>query len=112
MLAESHDVMERPKGAVGRPAEDDEIGFILRRRLFAEVDENAARAAAQAYRQHYATLAEQGVTLGGAATDNPAAYAERLRAAYPFHPALIDCLDKRIGPMPSSCIWRCSRTKT
>lgn len=100
VLAEAHDVMERPKGAVGRPAEDDEIGFILRRRLFAEVDENAALAAAQAYRQHYATLAEQGVTVGGAATDDPAGYAERLRTAYPFHPALIDCLDKRIGPMP------------
>lgn len=99
-LAEAHDVMERPKGAVGRPAEDDEIGFILRRRLFAEVDENAARAAAQAYRELYSTLAQQGVSVGGTATDNPAGYAERLRAAYPFHPALIDCLDKRIGPMP------------
>ena len=99
-LAEAHDVMERPKGAVGRPADDDEIGFILRRRLFAEVDENAARAAAQAYRTLYSALAQQGVTVGGTATDNPAGYAERLRAAYPFHPALIDCLDKRIGPMP------------
>ena len=99
-LAEAHDVMERPKGAVGRPAGDDEIGFILRRRLFAEVDENAARAAAHAYRELYATLAERGVTVGGSATDDPASYAERLRTAYPFHPALIDCLDKRIGPMP------------
>ncbi|WP_419837622.1 DUF499 domain-containing protein [Candidatus Poriferisodalis sp.] len=100
MLSEAHDVMERPKGAVGRPAEDDEIGFILRRRLFAEVDERSARAAERAYRQLYATLAEQGVTVGGSATDDPASYAERLRTAYPFHPALIDCLDKRIGPMP------------
>ena len=99
-LAEAHDVMERPKGAVGRPAEDDEIGFILRRRLFAEVDENAARAAAQTYRKLYSTLAERDVTVGGSATDDPASYAERLRTAYPFHPALIDCLDKRIGPMP------------
>ena len=100
VLAEAHDVMERPKGAVGRPAEDDEIGFILRRRLFAEVDETAALAAAQAYRQLYAKLAAKGVTVGGAATDDPAGYVERLRTAYPFHPALIDCLDKRIGPMP------------
>ncbi|MCY4057238.1 MAG: DUF499 domain-containing protein, partial [Gammaproteobacteria bacterium] len=100
LLSEAHDVMERPKGAVGRPAEDDEIGFILRRRLFAEVDENAASTAAQAYRDLYATLADQGVTVGGSATDDPAGYAERLRSAYPFHPALIDCLDKRIGPMP------------
>ena len=134
LVSEAHDVMERPKGAVGRPAEDDEIGFILCRRLFAEVDENAAATAAQAYRglyqaaekagfayignaltsgfiftdarfrpfsaACYTTLADQGVTVGGSATDDPAGYAERLRSAYPFHPALIDCLDKRIGPMP------------
>ena len=36
----------------------------------------------------------------GAATADPAAYAERVREGYPFHPALIDCLDKRIGPLP------------
>ena len=100
VLAEAHDVMERPKGAVGRPAEDDEIGFILRRRLFAEVDENAAQSAADAYLELYSTLAERGVTVGGSATDDPANYTERIRTAYPFHPALIDCLDKRIGPMP------------
>jgi len=47
----------------------------------------------------YRTLAERGVVLGAATTD-PAAYAERITSAYPFHPALIDCLDKRIGPMP------------
>ncbi|MCY4057241.1 MAG: DUF499 domain-containing protein, partial [Gammaproteobacteria bacterium] len=32
---EAADVMQRPMGAVGRPADDNEIGWILRRRLFA-----------------------------------------------------------------------------
>ena len=99
LIAEANDVMERPKGAVGRPAEDHEIGFILRRRLFAEVDDESARAAAAAYQELYRSLAGRGVSVGAATTD-PAAYAARIAAAYPFHPALIDCLDKRIGPMP------------
>ncbi len=99
LIAEANDVMERPKGAIGRPAEDHEIGFILRRRLFAEVDDEAARAAAAAYQELYGSLAGRGVSVGAATTD-PAAYAARIVGAYPFHPALIDCLDKRIGPMP------------
>ena len=99
LLAEAHDVMERPKGAVGRPADDREIGFILRRRLFEHVDETAADAAARAYHHFYTDLDGRGVNAG-AATDDPASYAERIREGYPFHPALIDCLDKRIGPIP------------
>ena len=96
---EAADVMARPMGAVGRPADDHEIGHILRRRLFEEVDGPAAADAAGAYRDLYANLAARGVGTG-AATDDPAGYAGRLEAAYPFHPALIDCLDKRIGPLP------------
>lgn len=99
LITEANDVMERPKGAIGRPAEDHEIGFILRRRLFSEVDNEAAAATAAAYQELYRTLAQRGVAIG-AATADPAAYAERIASAYPFHPALIDCLDKRIGPMP------------
>ncbi|MDE0667717.1 MAG: DUF499 domain-containing protein, partial [bacterium] len=99
LQAEAADVMARPMGAVGRPAEDHEIGHILRRRLFEQVDEPAAADAADAYRDLYANLADRGVGAG-AASDNPAGYAQRLQAGYPFHPALIDCLDKRIGPLP------------
>ncbi len=99
LQTEAADVMARPMGAVGRPAEDHEIGHILRRRLFEEVDGPAAADAAGAYRDLYANLAARGVGAG-AATDDPAGYGQRLESAYPFHPALIDCLDKRIGPLP------------
>lgn len=99
ILNEARDVMERPKGAVGKPADDYEIGFILRRRLFSHVDEDAAGAALTAYKELYAGLADQDVRVGPA-TDNPAGYCDRIRTSYPFHPALIDCLDKRIGPLP------------
>ena len=99
ILAEARDVMERPKGAVGRPADDHEIGFILRRRLFARVDEEAAGAALTAYKDLYSELADRSVSVGPATID-PAGYCDRIRTSYPFHPALIDCLDKRIGPLP------------
>ena len=98
LQAEAADVMARPMGAVGRPAEDHEIGHILRRRLFEDVEAQAASEAAAAYRGLYADLVARG-TAAGAATYDPAGYAKRLEAAYPFHPALIDCLDKRIGPL-------------
>lgn len=99
LVDEAADVMERPKGAIGRPANDDEIGFILRRRLFESVDDAAAQAAAEAYQGHYSTLAGQDVQIGQATAD-PAGYCEQIHTAYPFHPALIECLDKRIGPLP------------
>ena len=99
ILAEARDVMERPKGAVGRPADDHEIGFILRRRLFSHVDDDAASDAFAAYKDLYAEMADRGVQVGPATTD-PAGYCDRIRTSYPFHPALIDCLDKRIGPLP------------
>ena len=96
----AHDVMARSKGAAGRPADDHEIGHILRRRLFEHVDPAAVEAAFSAYKDAYATLAERdSQPLGGVEAD-PAAYCERIRTCYPFHPALIDCLDKRIGPLP------------
>ena len=99
LIQEAAEVMERPKGAIGKPAEDKEIGFILRRRLFESVDENAASAVETAYRDFYTDLRDKGTQVRQAA-DDPAGYCERLRDSYPFHPALIDCLDKRIGPLP------------
>jgi hypothetical protein len=99
LIDEANDVMGRPKGAIGRPAKDEEIGYILRRRLFESVDESAAKKAAKTYKALYQDLADQGIQIGQA-TANPAAYSELIESAYPFHPALIDCLDKRIGPLP------------
>ena len=99
LAAETKDVMNRPKGAIGRPADDSEIGLILRRRLFDRVDEQAAAAAGRAYRELYAGLDAAGASAG-AATSDPAAYGDLVEASYPFHPALIDCLDKRLGPLP------------
>jgi len=96
----AHDVMARSKGAVGRPADDYEIGHILRRRLLEHVDDTAAEQALAAFKDLYAELSQREPQSLGAAADDPASYCERIRTCYPFHPALIDCLDKRIGPLP------------
>lgn len=96
-LADTQSVLAR-SGDVIRPADDTEIAEILKRRLFARVDENAAEAVAAAYRSYYEQIGQR-VHLGGGA-DRPADYADAVCRAYPFHPELIRVLDQRIGTIP------------
>lgn len=81
--------------AVITPADDNEIGEILKKRLFASVDEDAARAAGDAYRDFYEQLAKTEQLAGGA--EHPQSYSELVTKAYPFHPELVRVLDKRLG---------------
>jgi len=98
-VTEAGSVMSRFKGSI-QPAKDDEIGLILKRRLFAEVDQSAAENAAFAYRAYYEELMSRQIALAGGA-DQPATYQESIEAFYPFHPELIRVLDKRIGTIPN-----------
>lgn len=94
---ETGDVLTRAvqPSAVIRPADDYEIGEILKKRIFESVDESAATAAGIAYRELYETLNKSEQLAGGA--EHPATYGERVTKAYPFHPELIRVLDKRLG---------------
>lgn len=87
-------------GSIVVPAEDVEIGEILKRRLFEHIDEGAAEETARAFEVHYEALAERGEQLPGGA-DKPAAYAKRIAASYPLHPELIRVLDQRLGTIPN-----------
>jgi len=98
-VAEAESVMSRFKGSI-KPAQDDEIGLILKRRLFAQVDQEAADAAGFTYKTYYDELQSRNVSLAGGA-DQPATYGESVAAFYPFHPELIRVLDKRIGTIPN-----------
>ncbi|WP_158441140.1 DUF499 domain-containing protein [Kribbella steppae] len=100
-VAEAADVLTRmvQPGAVIKPAEDTEIGEILKRRLFVHIDSAAAADAARAYRGLYETLAREGERFSGGA-EAPATYAAQLEKAYPFHPELVRVLDKRLGAIP------------
>jgi Protein of unknown function (DUF499) len=94
-LADTQSVLAR-SGQVIKPAEDNEIGEILKRRLFASIDAGAVAEAGEAYRAYYEGLLARGEQLGGGA-EAPVTYGEAVAASYPFHPELIRVLDKRIG---------------
>jgi Protein of unknown function (DUF499) len=95
--AETGDVLARAAqpSAVIRPADDTEIGEILKRRLFEYIDPDAARAAGDAYRDLYQSLAKTETLAGGA--EHPVTYGEAVARSYPFHPELVRVLDQRLG---------------
>lgn len=96
-VAETGDVLTRAvqPSAVIKPADDNEIGEILKKRLFASVDTNAARAAGDHYRDFYESLSRSEQLAGGA--EHPALYGDLVAKTYPFHPELVRVLDKRLG---------------
>lgn len=96
-LGETSDVLTRAvqPSAVITPADDSEIGEILKKRIFESVDQDAARAAGDAYRALYESLVDTEQLAGG--PEQPTTYGDRVSRAYPFHPELIRVLDKRLG---------------
>lgn len=99
-VAETADVLTRAvqPAAVIKPAADNEIGEILKTRLFASVDPAAARAAGDAYRDFYETLGKTETLAGG--PEQPVTYGDQVANTYPFHPELVRVLDKRLGDIP------------
>lgn len=94
---ETGDVLTRAvqPSAVIKPADDNEIGEILKKRIFASVDASAAKAAGEAYRSLYETLGQTEQLAGGA--EHSATFGELVAKTYPFHPELVRVLDKRLG---------------
>lgn len=92
-------VVGRQHGMV-QPAEDTDIAEIIKRRLFATVDEQAAADTAAAYRDIYDKFAEHGEHLTGATT-NPEGYAKTIELTYPLHPELVRVLDRRLSTIPT-----------
>lgn len=86
--------------SIVKPAADEEIAQILKRRLFGEVDAAAAKEAATAYRTFYEQLLSRGEKLTGGA-DQPGSYAALIESSYPFHPELVRVLDKRLSTIPN-----------
>ena len=85
--------------AIITPASDVEIGEILKRRLFASIDADAAADAGRAYQGLYEDLLNDREQLSGG-PENPATYAAAIERSYPFHPELVRVLDKRLGAIP------------
>lgn len=97
-LEEAHSVLAR-SGKVVQPATDNEIGEILKRRLFSSIDADAARASGEAYKALYERLGQIENLAGGA--EHPDTYGDKVASSYPFHPELVRVLDKRLGDIPN-----------
>ena len=99
-LSEIHDVLSRDlrPSAMINPADDNEIGEILKRRLFENVDEKAAKVAGDEFQSLYENLIRNESLAGG--PEKPATYALEVARSYPFHPELIRVLDRRLGAIP------------
>jgi len=95
------DMQDRLSKVVGRtenivtPVEGDDIFPILHRRLFSTIgpDEHR-RAVADVYANWYESLAD-----AVPASYREATYRERMAAAFPFHPELVDILTNRWGSL-------------
>ena len=99
-LDDAHSIVTRSTTSALKPAEDQEIAEILKRRLFEYVDPAAVDAAADAYREYYENLKARGEQLAGGA-ESPVSYSDAVRSSYPFHPELVRVLDKRLGTIPN-----------
>ncbi len=82
-------------GEVLIPAKDEEISEIIRRRLFSDVNQGAAKEAGEAFADYYSDLEKKELRL-----DFPADFKERIYRSYPLHPELINVLDRRVGTIP------------
>jgi hypothetical protein len=95
------DMQERLSKVVGRteniitPVEGDDIFPILHRRLFTTIGPpEDRRAAADAYANWYESLGD-----AVPASYREASYRDRMTAAFPFHPELVDILTNRWGSL-------------
>ena len=97
-LAEARRVSARQERAI-TPTAEPEIAAVVRHRLFGHVDGAAAQEAASAYAAAYRPWAEQNVALPQRALR--AEYAHEIAAAYPFHPELLDALNRKVSTIPN-----------
>lgn len=98
-LSDTQSLVSRASEVI-KPADDVEIAEILKRRIFASIDQKAAAKAGDIYAGFYSDLIGRGESLAGGA-DRHVSYGVDVKRSYPFHPELIRVLDKRIGTIPN-----------
>jgi predicted AAA+ superfamily ATPase len=97
-IGEARSLMAR-KELVLRPSEEADLPKILARRLFDPIPTGVAGPVAQAYAA--ATDAAFGAGLDLPEGMTGAGWATEITRTYPFHPALIRVLDKRLSTIPN-----------
>jgi Protein of unknown function (DUF499) len=92
------------KDTLREPVEQDEVFKVIQRRLLEKMpDESVAGAAATAYQQIFTQMRK--AYAGSPAEERQAAeegiqLRDRMRLAYPFHPALLDLMRQRWASLP------------
>ena len=94
-VAEAESVSAR-KATLLNPTTADEYPLVLRRRLFESIDEGGLESAVSVYRELWRSHAE-GLDPRAARPET----AERFRAAYPFHPEVLDTLTEKAFTLSS-----------
>ncbi len=79
-----------------QPASETEIAQILKRRLFESIDTSDVADIVAAYTKLYTSAGD----AAGLTAKEASETLDRLSSTYPFHPELVDVLDKRIGTIP------------
>jgi len=97
-LKEAYRVSARQE-IVLTPTEETEIASVVAQRLFEDISPATAKAVARAYLDHYRKAAKQGVPIP--ATASQAAYGEEIERSYPFHPELLDVLNRKVSTIPN-----------
>jgi hypothetical protein len=97
-IDEARQLMAR-KELVLRPSEEADLPRILARRLFEPISPGTAGAIAQAYAETADSAFANGLDLAEGVAG--AGWASEVMRTYPFHPALIRVLDKRLSTIPN-----------
>jgi len=97
-LSEAKSVSARQEHVL-TPTAEDEISAIVSHRMFAKVDQQAAKAVAGCFADYFGRMVGQGVDLPQRATRGE--YGEEIAKAYPFHPELLTTLNRKTSTIPN-----------
>lgn len=97
-LAEARRLSARQERVI-TPTGEAEIPAIVTHRLFRTIDRDAARETARTYAESHRQLVEQGANLPQRAVR--AEYADEMIADYPFHPELLNTLNRKTSTIPN-----------
>ncbi len=97
-LTEARRISARQERVI-TPTAETEIAAIVTHRLFRSVDRDAAWEVAEAYGDTYRYCAEVGTDIPQRALR--AEYAQEIKLHYPFHPELLNTLNRKISTIPN-----------
>lgn len=97
-LAEARRISARQERVL-TPAAETEIARIVTHRLFKRVDPTAAAESAQAYQDYFRKLESQAIDVPARALQ--AEYVNEMAASYPFHPELLNTLNRKTSTIPN-----------